>query len=98
MSKLETFIDQHNLHRTEGRQGLINLCTIVRTIGYKDPQYMSQLTSNASIGDLVEFIEDNPGAIEAIVTWIGEQNNPDWESNLKDQIEEDDEFEDTDEE
>lgn len=80
MSKIEEFIDTENLYATEGRRGLTNLCTIVRAIGYKDPQYFGQLDGRSSIGDLVEFLEDNSGAIEALMNWIIERDVPEWEA------------------
>lgn len=34
--------------------------------------------------NIEEFLLDNPGAIEAMVNWIGEQNVPHWKQNLQD--------------
>ena len=87
---LQAFIEQEDLTRMEGRRGLTNLCKIVRAIGYKDPQYFGQLTHDASIGDLVCFLEDNSGAIEAIVEWIGSVRYVnEWNESIKNQLEED---------
>lgn len=70
---LDKLIDQEKMHCFEGRRGLINLCKIARAIGYKDPTYYGQLAQGACLGDLTNMIEDNPGIIEAMVSWIAEQ-------------------------
>jgi len=67
---LEKFIDQEDLHRNEGAKGVQNLCQLVRAMGYKDPMYFGQFTPTASLGDLICFLEDNPGAITAIHDFI----------------------------
>lgn len=80
---LEKYIDQERLYRNEGRQGVINTCKIVRAIGYKDPYMSGQMAPGACTGDLLLFLEDNPGALEAIGNWIAEQNVPEWKANLE---------------
>jgi hypothetical protein len=79
---IEKFHDQQQLHRIEGRAGLIMLAKTCRAIGYKDPSYYGQMASGACIGDITTFIEDNPGAIEALVEWIGKQRSPEWKASL----------------
>lgn len=37
------------------------------------------------------FLEDNPGCVEAIIDWIGEQNLPEWRENIEGVLEEDEE-------
>lgn len=73
---------QENLHRTEGRQGVEHLCQLVGALGYKDPQYFGQMTSKASLGDLLLFLEDNPGSIVAIHEWIRRQRSPEFKEAL----------------
>lgn len=34
-------------------------------------------------GVMMNFFEDNPGAIEAVIKWIGNQRNSDWNDNLE---------------
>lgn len=80
---LEKYMDENNLYRVEGRAGVTNLCQVARAIGYKDPVYFGQLTSKAAIGDLICFLEDNPGAIEAIYDWIRDNNSPEIRENLE---------------
>lgn len=88
---LSAFIDQEGLYRIEGRQGVENLCTIARALGYKDPQYFGQLSAKACLGDLICFLEDNPGAIEAMLVWIARMQHPEFLEALKGQLEVDDE-------
>lgn len=79
---IEAFMDQEKMHRMEGRKGYENLCKIVKAMGYKDPLQYGQLSNGAAIGDLLYFLEDNSGAIEAILNWIGEQDSPEWKENI----------------
>lgn len=85
-SLLDKYMDSEKLHRIEGRAGVTNLATICRALGYKDPNHYGQLSKNASIGDLINFLEDNSGAIEAIIEFIREEGdrNPEWQENLRD--------------
>ena len=39
------------------------------------------------------FFVDNPGAVEAVITWIGSQRNSDWRDNLSDLVGPDEEDE-----
>ena len=95
-STVERFIQQQELHRTEGRRGVENLCKLVQSLDtqYKDRQYFGQLNNGTSIGDLILFLEDNSGAVTAIIEWISEQNNNQWKQLLNEQLPEDEEDED----
>lgn len=55
--------------RTEGSSGIRNLGRICRLLGYKDFQNFGYF-DGASYGDLINFLEDNPGAVEAIYEWM----------------------------
>lgn len=79
---LDAFAEQHNAYRTEGRAGLKTLCKVARAIGYRDPSYFGQLDSSCAIGDLIEFLEDNSGAVEAILDWIRNTNAPEHLENI----------------
>lgn len=92
---VDTYIEQEQLYRTEGRKGVENLCRLVGALGYRDPMYFGQF-EGGSLGTLINFLEDNPGAITAIIEWIGDTNVRDWKENLEmcvidDEDEEDDE-------
>jgi len=83
---LDAYMDKNKLYRNEGRQGVENLCQLTRALGYKDPQYWGQLSSKAYMGDLLMFLEDNPGAVEALHTWIRDQNSPEFEAALLEEM------------
>jgi uncharacterized protein YidB (DUF937 family) len=86
---IEKFQDAEHLHRTEGRQGVILLACLARALGYKDPQYFGQLDSRCAIGDLINFLEDNSGAVEAVLDWVGKQRNSEWKAALAEYDDED---------
>lgn len=70
MSRFDNWADKNNGYSLEGSAGLKNLCRYVRTLGYKDDFNQLQLSSDACVGDLLLFLEDNPGAIEAMLDWV----------------------------
>lgn len=70
MSKFNRIIEKNNLYLTEGSAGVSNLCQIAALIGYRDPMGFGSLSAGGKIGDLICFLEDNPGCVEAILTWI----------------------------
>ena len=39
------------------------------------------------------FFEDNPGAIEAVINWIGEQNVDEWKESIESELPEKEEVE-----
>ena len=80
---IETWENQNNAHRNEGRTGLTNLCKLVGVLGYKDERYFGQLDRDCSIGDLINFLEDNSGCIEAIKNWIADQDIEEWIESLE---------------
>jgi transcriptional regulator with XRE-family HTH domain len=82
MSELMAEWDEEN-GRSEGRPGLENLCKLANALGYKDRQYFGQLSHDACIGDLMEFFEDNSGAIQAVKEWIADQEIPEWKESLE---------------
>lgn len=79
---VDYYLDQEGCRRTEGRAGLVMLATLSQGLGYKDPMYFGQLTPKASMGDLMEFFQDNPGAVQAVVEWVKEQRAPEWQTRL----------------
>jgi hypothetical protein len=88
---VEAYQDQEKITRTEGRRGVENLARLTAALGYHDPMYFGQFSAKASIGDLIVFFEDNPGAIEAVVEWIKDQSSPEWRTSLEDQLADTDE-------
>ena len=85
MSAVQRYIDQ-NFTSAEGRRGLVNLARLCRVLGYRDPTYSGQLDRDASLGDIVMFLEDNSGAIEAMLTWVARQRVPEWEAGAEAEV------------
>lgn len=74
----DKYTRQEKMYSWEGARGVRNLKTLIRIL---DSHYR----------DLDDFLEDNSGAIEAIINWINERNVQEWAENLKAEIHEDDE-------
>ncbi len=68
----DTYLTQNHMYSFEGQRGVRNLNKITQDVG--------------GYTDLEHFLEDNPGAIEALINWIQEQNNQDWNRNLIDLV------------
>jgi len=85
---IDEYSDQEKMH-FEGRRGLENLCKLIEALGYRDTlQYFGQLNNGACIGSLTDFLEDNSGCIEAMITWISKMNNPEWRESIKSSLNE----------
>lgn len=85
----DKLIEQESLDRTEGRKGVENLATLVHFLGYSDFQHYGQFNrSGAALGDIIEFLEDNPGAIKALQNWIRDNGSDgtDWDENIKSEL------------
>ena len=68
----DTYLEQNRMWHFEGRRGVSNLQLILDQVcGY---------TSFDS------FLEDNPGAMVAIVDWIREANCLEWRQNLEELV------------
>jgi hypothetical protein len=78
---------ENDTGRNEGSTGVENLCKLARTLGYKDSQYFGQF-KDGCYGDLINFLEDNPGCIEAIKEWIGENGCDEWKEGLESEVSE----------
>lgn len=77
---LQKYMEMNRMYHLEGGSGVDSMKQIMREVcGY---------TSGWS--DTMErFFADNPAAVQAIVEWIGDQNNPEWTSNLAALVESD---------
>jgi hypothetical protein len=82
---LEKYMDQEKIFRLEGRVGIQNLAKIANALGYTDPMHFGQF-SGGCFGDLIDFFEDNSGAIEAVIEWIGKMNLPEWRETIKNEL------------
>lgn len=88
---IEKFHEQEHLNSYEGRRGVITLARTARALGYKDSQHFGSLGNGAYAGDLLEFFEDNSGAIQAVMEWIQTQRSTEWHESVESQLEMDDE-------
>ena len=95
---IEKFHEQERLNSYEGRRGVMTLARTVRALGYKDPQHFGSLGNCACVGDLIEFFEDNSGAIQAVMEWIQTQRSTEWHESVESllEIDEDEEEEEED--
>lgn len=80
---LDKYLTQNKMYFFEGQRGVRNLERVMQEVcGYS---HWSTLQS---------FLEDNPGAMEAILNWIAQQRTSEWQQNLValvgDESEEDD--------
>ena len=63
-------IEEHiSNYRTEGETGVKNLCKMARLLGYKDNTHFGRFQGGC-YGDLINFLEDNPGAVNAIFEFV----------------------------
>jgi len=86
---LQAYIEQERMFQFESDNGVRRLETIVGVLGYH--------TTFMGESQLLSFLSDNPGAQEALVTWIGEQCIQEWNDNLKAELTEEDSDEDDEE-
>lgn len=89
---IDEFQDQNKLWNTSGSNGVKNLCRLTAALGYVDNMHFGQF-EHGCYGDLILFLEDNPGCIEAIETWIKEQGGDEWKENIESHLIEKDEEE-----
>ena len=72
MEMFDAYLDQNRMWHFEGVRGVRNLTQIVEDVcGYTS---------------IDTFLEDNPGAMEAVVNWIREVNCLEWRQNLEELV------------
>ena len=70
-------------HYLEGEAGVRALTDLTTVLGYKATGFM--------YGSAIEtFLADNPGAQQALISWIEDQELPEWNTALIEAIEEQD--------
>jgi len=91
------FYKDNDLHSIEGRQGLECLALLCGALGYRDISHYGQFihqtptgVMSGQIGDICEFLENNPGAIAAVMNWIDDQNIPEWDEIVESEEEDED--------
>jgi hypothetical protein len=71
-----------NFRSFEGERGVRNLEQLVETLGYGEGWMRGRA--------IEDFLTDNPGAVQAVVEFIGEwvERNSDWQDRLTDGVDE----------
>lgn len=83
----DRFIDQEGLHNFEGQRGVKNLAKLVNAVGYSDTiGRIGQMVGGACLSDIFVFLEDNPGAIAALVDFIRNARSPEWLESIKSKL------------
>lgn len=77
----EQWEKQNKINRYEGTSGVKNLEKLLGAMGYDKGNYIGYGN------ELINFLSDNPGAIEAILNFIDESDVPEWKENLSDGLE-----------
>lgn len=80
-SKLQKFMDEKKIFHLEGSSGTKNLCRIAREIQGEPIVQFGQFDRDGSYGDLIDFLDDNPGAQEAILEFMFEFHDCEIEEN-----------------
>ena len=68
---VEVYMDVNDIHSLEGSRGVRHFTKLVSAIGYRS---------------LEAFLEDNSGAMEAMINWIQEQRAPEWTALLEQEV------------
>jgi len=69
------YCDSNGFHCWEGETGVKQIHQLCEDIGYPKAQWL--------YGDpLHQFLMDNPGAYEALLEWIDENMDEEWEKEL----------------
>lgn len=77
---IDEFCQQEKIYRFEGESGLQNINKVCEALGYRATGF--RFGTNLEV-----FLTDNPGAVEAILEWINEQNDSEWRNNIESELE-----------
>lgn len=65
---IDNWMDKEKIYHMEGPAGYRNLSKLIRLLGYRE---------------MTDFLEDNSGAVEAIIDWVKNQNFPEWKNGFE---------------
>lgn len=68
---IEKWMDQNRAYNMEGPSGERNFEKLIRVLGYRD---------------MSEFLQDNSGALNAMVEWLGTMRNTEWVEALRAEV------------
>jgi hypothetical protein len=77
--RLEQYLDREQMYHFTGEKACQNLNKITNVLGYRKDGFKYG-------SSLERFLQDNPGACEAIVEWIGQQQLPEWIEAMTDEL------------
>lgn len=83
---ISEYRDANKMHCMEGSSGVERLCKLLGAIGYEDRLARCGHYGRANLSNLINFLEDNSGAIEAIIEWVAEQNNEEWREAIESEL------------
>lgn len=63
------------------KETVVGICELARKLNYHDSLRFGSLDSQNCLGDLVEFLNDNPGAINAMIEWTADAYGTDEEED-----------------
>lgn len=66
-----------------------DLCALAERLGYRGRLEQLQNSNGSFVSNLTAFFDDNPGAIEAVVTWVLETGRTRDGSEIPDELPED---------
>lgn len=70
---------------------VVGLCKLANKLGYRDPFQQLINSDGSCVGDLLDFFEDNPGAIEEVINWVADQyGNEEYDEDEDDENEDED--------
>lgn len=79
---VDEWCDQNKCHSFEGDSGLKKFEKLLQALGYE--------RHNFRFGEVIEvFLSDNSGAVNAIIDWITERNEPSWIASIEAELNED---------
>lgn len=71
-SKIDNIMKDLSFHSMEGSMAVKKLCGLIGQAGVGDDPFRHGQHEHGCYGDLIAFLEDNPGAVEALVGFIKE--------------------------
>lgn len=81
-------------YRVEGHGAIKDLCLLAERIGYNSPYKQHYCDNGAAVSSFLDFLEDNPGCVTTIHSWINEH----YQDQLSEPEEDDEEYADEEDE
>lgn len=72
---------------TEGSSAISDLCQLSEKLGYRDRYSHITLRDGSNLYSFINFLEDNPGAVESIYSWIEDNYSDELDSDLEEKVE-----------